>query len=155
MNKSEKIIYNFFKNDFEKYKDINSIYFVISRYGESIVLSEEDCGFNEKRWSEFGDKILDKKADAVAKARSMLKQENVLDLDLKLEKLEINLRNQSWNSDPRNKIMENIWNEKRINSLTNKVFKHLLQEVPWEIVNYCVCTVCNDGKVDIRLIQRY
>lgn len=158
MKQSEKIIAKFFKPYFDKYPELNSLFFLIyhDSDGNNIYFAEEDCGVNDLRWDELSDDNLYKSSYKIQDAIKLLEKSNV---DVKtiisdLQKLVTKLQFDADASNPLNKILEETWNDKTRKALTKKVAKHLSKEIPWKYVDWCQCTVSRDGSVEIEEYQR-
>lgn len=151
-SKSQKIISAFFKPYFDKHPKLESIWFLIYDLDDGIYLADEDNGINGFRWDELSDEKLYESSYKIQDAIKLLKESEV---DVKnvisdLQKLVVKLQKDADDSNPLNKIMEDVWNEKTRKELTKKVKKHLEKEIPWKYVNWCQCNVNRDGSVEIE-----
>jgi uncharacterized membrane-anchored protein YjiN (DUF445 family) len=156
MTKSEKIISEFFKPYFEKHSELNSIWFLIYDLEDGIYLADEDCGINGLRWDELSDEKMNDSSYKIQDAIEILKESKV-DVSTIIEdlnKLVIKLQKDADDSNPLNKIMEDVWNNDVREKLSKKVIKHLSKEIPWKYVDWCQCNVNRDGGVEIEEHQR-
>jgi len=154
MTKSEKIISEFFKPYFKKYPELNSIWFIIHNMDGDIHLEDEDCGINGFSMDELSnEKMYDasyKIQDAIRLLRdSRQKLDNTI---TELEKLVGKLQKDAGDSNPLNKLKDDVWNGEIRRVLTKKVDKHLKKEISWKHVNYCHCLVGKDGIAEIELM---
>jgi hypothetical protein len=78
---------------------------------------------------------------------------DVVNVIADLEKLVIKLQKDADDSNPLNKVLDDVLNEKNKNELTKKVKKHLKKEIPWKYVNWCHCQVNRNGSVEIEEYQ--
>ena len=67
-----------------------------------------------------------------------------------LQKLILKLQKDADDSNPLNKIMDDVWSDENREKLTKKVVKHLAKEIPWKYVDWCQCNVNRDGSVKIE-----
>jgi allophanate hydrolase subunit 1 len=79
---------------------------------------------------------------------------DVVNVIADLEKLVIKLQKDADDSNPLNKVLDDVLNEKNRKALTKKVKKHLEKEIPWKYVDWCQCYVKRDGTVKIEEYQR-
>ena len=156
MTKSEKIISEFFKPYFEKYPQMDSIFFLIYDLENGIYLANEDCGINELRWDELSDQKMCDSSDKIQDAIENLKESkcDVANVIEDLQKLILKLRKDANDSNPLNKIMDDVWSDENREKLTKKVVKHLAKEIPWKYVDWCQCNVNRDGSVKIEEFER-
>ena len=156
MTKSEKIISEFFKPYFEKYPQMNSIWFLIYDLENGIYLADEDCGINELRWDELSDQKMYDSSYKIQDAIKYLKESkcDVVNVIEELQKLILKLQKDADDSNPLNKIMDDVWNDENREKLTKKVVKHLAKEIPWKYVDWCQCNVNRDGSVKIEEFER-
>jgi hypothetical protein len=158
MKQSEKIIAEFFKPYFDKYPELNSLFFLIyhDSDGNNVYFAEEDCGINDLRWDELSDDNLYESSYKIQEAIKLLEKTNV---DVQtiigdLQKLVTKLQLDADGSNPLNKTLEETWNDKTRKALNKKVAKYLRKEIPWKYVDWCQCTVNRDGSVEIEEFQR-
>jgi hypothetical protein len=125
MKKSEKIILEFFKPYFIKYAEIDSIWFLIYNFNDKIILADEDYGINGFRWDELSNKILLDSSCKIKDAIDCLKQSkvNISNIVNKLEKVFAKTQKDAYDSNPLNKILDDVWNDKNRFSLNKKAFK--------------------------------
>ena len=156
MTKSEKIISEFFKPYFEKYPQMDSIFFPIYDLENGIYLANEDCGINELRWDELSDQKMYDSSYKIQDAIKYLKESkcDVANVIEDLQKLILKLQKDADDSNPLNKIMDDVWNDENREKLTKKVVKHLAKEIPWKYVDWCQCNVNRDGSVKIEEFER-
>ena len=156
MKKSEKIISEFFKPYFEKYPQMNSIWFLIHDLENGIYLADEDCGINELRWDELSDQKMYDSSYKIQDAIKYLKESkcDVVNVIEELQKLILKLQKDADDSNPLNKIMDDVWSDENREKLTKKVVKHLAKEIPWKYVDWCQCNVNRDGSVKIEELER-
>ena len=156
MKKSEKIISEFFKPYFEKYPQMNSIWFLIHDLENGIYLADEDCGINELRWDELSDQKMYDSSYKIQDAIKYLKESkcDVVNVIEELQKLILKLQKDADDSNPLNKIMDDVWSDENREKLTKKVVKHLAKEIPWKYVDWCQCNVNRDGSVKIEEFER-
>lgn len=149
--KSKTIISKFFKPYFDKHPELNSLWFLIHDFDDGLYLAEEDAGVNGRRWDELRDEKMDNASDKIHNAINLIKESGVEATIIinELEKIVNKLHEDSYNSNPLNKIMDDVWNDKNRSELTKKVTKHLEKEIPWRYVDWCECTVHRDGTVEI------
>ena len=152
MTKSEKIISEFFKPYFEKHPQMNSIWFLIYDLENGIYLADEDCGINELRWDELSDEKMYDSSYKIQDAIKYLKESkcDVANVIEDLQKLILKLQKDADDSNPLNKIMDDVWSDENREKLTKKVVKHLAKEIPWKYVDWCQCNVNRDGSVKIE-----
>lgn len=152
MTKSEKIISEFFKPHFKKYPELDSFWFLIHDINGDIYLADEDCGINGIRRDELSDeKMYDSSYKIQDAIRLLRESEQKLDDTItELEKLVVKLQKDADDSNPLNKLIDDIWNDEIRAVLTKKVTKHLEKQIPWKYVNYCHCLVNKDGSVEIE-----
>ena len=156
MTKSEKIISEFFKPYFEKYPQMDSIFFLIYDLENGIYLANEDCGINELRWDELSDQKMYDSSYKIQDAIKYLKESkcDVVNVIEELQKLILKLQKDADDSNPLNKIMDDVWSDENREKLTKKVVKHLAKEIPWKYVDWCQCNVNRDGSVKIEEFER-
>ncbi len=156
MKKSEKIISEFFKSYFEKYPQMDSIWFLIYDLEDGIYLTDEDYGINELRWDELSDQKMYDSSYKIQDAIKYLKESkcDVANVIEDLQKLILKLQKDADDSNPLNKIMDDVWNDENREKLTKKVVKHLAKEIPWKYVDWCQCNVNRDGSVKIEEFER-
>jgi uncharacterized membrane-anchored protein YjiN (DUF445 family) len=156
MKKSEKIISEFFKSYFEKYPQMDSIWFLIYDLEDGIYLTDEDYGINELRWDELSDEKMYDSSYKIQDAIENLKESkcDVANVIEDLQKLILKLQKDADDSNPLNKIMDNVWNDENREKLTKKVVKHLAKEIPWKYVDWCQINVNRDGSVKIEEFER-
>ena len=156
MTKSEKIISEFFKPYFEKHPQMNSIWFLIYDLENGIYLADEDCGINELRWDELSDQKMYDSSYKIQDAIENLEESkcDVANVIEELQKLILKLQKDADDSNPLNKIMDDVWNDENREKLTKKVVKHLAKEIPWKYVDWCQCNVNRDGSVKIEEFER-
>ena len=156
MKKSEKIISEFFKPYFEKYPQMDSIFFLIYDLENGIYLANEDCGINELRWDELSDQKMYDSSYKIQDAIKYLKESkcDVVNVIEELQKLILKLQKDADDSNPLNKIMDDVWSDENREKLTKKVVKHLAKEIPWKYVDWCQCNVNRDGSVKIEEFER-
>ena len=156
MTKSEKIISEFFKPYFEKYPQMDSIFFLIYDLENGIYLANEDCGINELRWDELSDQKMYDSSYKIQDAIKYLKESkcDVANVIEDLQKLILKLQKDADDSNPLNKIMDDVWSDENREKLTKKVVKHLAKEIPWKYVDWCQCNVNRDGSVKIEEFER-
>ena len=156
MTKSEKIISEFFKPYFEKYPQMDSIFFLIYDLENGIYLADEDCGINELRWDELSDQKMYDSSYKIQDAIKYLKESkcDVVNVIEELQKLILKLQKDADDSNPLNKIMDDVWSDENREKLTKKVVKHLAKEIPWKYVDWCQCNVNRDGSVKIEEFER-
>ena len=152
MKKSEKIISEFFKPYFEKYPQMNSIWFLIHDLENGIYLADEDSGINELRRDELSDEKMYDSSYKIQDAIENLEESkcDVANVIEDLQKLILKLQKDADDSNPLNKIMDDVWNDENREKLTKKVVKHLAKEIPWKYVDWCQCNVNRDGSVKIE-----
>lgn len=152
MTKSEKIISEFFEPYFEKHPQMNSIWFLIYDLENGIYLADEDCGINELRWDELSDEKMYDSSYKIQDAIKYLKESkcDVANVIEDLQKLILKLQKDADDSNPLNKIMDDVWSDENREKLTKKVVKHLAKEIPWKYVDWCQCNVNRDGSVKIE-----
>jgi len=152
---SEKIISDFFKPYFKKHPKLESIWFLIYDLDDGIYLADEDIGINDLRWDELSDEKLYESSYKIQDAIRYLKESkvDVVNVIADLEKLVIKLQKDADDSNPLNKVLDDVLNEKNKNELTKKVKKHLKKEIPWKYVNWCHCQVNRNGSVEIEEYQ--
>ena len=156
MTKSEKIISEFFKPYFEKYPQMDSIFFLIYDLENGIYLANEDCGINELRWDELSDQKMYDSSYKIQDAIENLEESkcDVANVIEDLQKLILKLQKDADDSNPLNKIMDDVWSDENREKLTKKVVKHLAKEIPWKYVDWCQCNVNRDGSVKIEELER-
>ena len=156
MTKSEKIISEFFKPYFEKHPQMNSIWFLIYDLENGIYLADEDCGINELRWDELSDEKMYDSSYKIQDAIENLEESkcDVANVIEDLQKLILKLQKDADDSNPLNKIMDDVWIDENREKLTKKVVKHLAKEIPWKYVDWCQCNVNRDGSVKIEEFER-
>ena len=156
MTKSEKIISEFFKPYFEKYPQMDSIFFLIYDLENGIYLADEDCGINELRWDELSDQKMYDSSYKIQDAIENLEESkcDVANVIEELQKLILKLQKDADDSNPLNKIMDDVWSDENREKLTKKVVKHLAKEIPWKYVDWCQCNVNRDGSVKIEEFER-
>ena len=156
MTKSEKIISEFFKPYFEKHPQMNSIWFLIYDLENGIYLADEDCGINELRWDELSDQKMYDSSYKIQDAIENLEESkcDVANVIEELQKLILKLQKDADDSNPLNKIMDDVWSDENREKLTKKVVKHLAKEIPWKYVDWCQCNVNRDGSVKIEEFER-
>ena len=156
MKKSEKIISEFFKPYFEKYPQMDSIFFLIYDLENGIYLADEDCGINELRWDELSDQKMYDSSYKIQDAIENLEESkcDVANVIEELQKLILKLQKDADDSNPLNKIMDDVWSDENREKLTKKVVKHLAKEIPWKYVDWCQCNVNRDGSVKIEEFER-
>ena len=156
MTKSEKIISEFFKPYFEKYPQMNSIWFLIHDLENGIYLADEDSGINELRRDELSDEKMYDSSYKIQDAIKYLKESkcDVVNVIEELQKLILKLQKDADDSNPLNKIMDDVWSDENREKLTKKVVKHLAKEIPWKYVDWCQCNVNRDGSVKIEEFER-
>ena len=152
MKKSEKIISEFFKPYFEKYPQMNSIWFLIHDLENGIYLADEDSGINELRRDELSDEKMYDSSYKIQDAIENLEESkcDVANVIEDLQKLILKLQKDADDSNPLNKIMDDVWSDENREKLTKKVVKHLAKEIPWKYVDWCQCNVNRDGSVKIE-----
>lgn len=155
MSKAEKIISEFFKSYFKKYPSFESLFFLIYNFDSGIYLADEDCRINGQRWDELSDDELYESSYKIEKAIESLRESKVDTGKIisELENIVVKLRKESDDSNPLNKIFEDVWSKGNQRALTKKVKKLLEKEIPWKYVSYCECTVKRDGTVEIEDIE--
>ena len=156
MTKSEKIISEFFKPYFEKYPQMNSIWFLIHDLENGIYLADEDSGINELRRDELSDEKMYDSSYKIQDAIENLEESkcDVANVIEELQKLILKLQKDADDSNPLNKIMDDVWSDENREKLTKKVVKHLAKEIPWKYVDWCQCNVNRDGSVKIEEFER-
>ena len=156
MKKSEKIISEFFKPYFEKYPQMNSIWFLIHDLENGIHLADEDSGINELRRDELSDEKMYDSSYKIQDAIENLEESkcDVANVIEELQKLILKLQKDADDSNPLNKIMDDVWSDENREKLTKKVVKHLAKEIPWKYVDWCQCNVNRDGSVKIEELER-
>ena len=156
MTKSEKIISEFFKPYFEKYPQMNSIWFLIHDLENGIYLADEDSGINELRRDELSDEKMYDSSYKIQDAIENLEESkcDVANVIEDLQKLILKLQKDADDSNPLNKIMDDVWSDENREKLTKKVVKHLAKEIPWKYVDWCQCNVNRDGSVKIEEFER-
>ena len=156
MKKSEKIISEFFKPYFEKYPQMNSIWFLIHDLENGIYLADEDSGINELRRDELRDEKMYDSSYKIQDAIENLEESkcDVANVIEDLQKLILKLQKDADDSNPLNKIMDDVWSDENREKLTKKVVKHLAKEIPWKYVDWCQCNVNRDGSVKIEEFER-
>ena len=156
MTKSEKIISEFFKPYFEKYPQMNSIWFLIHDLENGIYLADEDSGINELRRDELSDEKMYDSSYKIQDAIENLEESkcDVANVIEDLQKLILKLQKDADDSNPLNKIMDDVWSDENREKLTKKVVKHLAKEIPWKYVDWCQCNVNRDGSVKIEELER-
>ena len=156
MKKSEKIISEFFKPYFEKYPQMNSIWFLIHDLENGIYLADEDSGINELRRDELSDEKMYDSSYKIQDAIENLEESkcDVANVIEDLQKLILKLQKDADDSNPLNKIMDDVWSDENREKLTKKVVKHLAKEIPWKYVDWCQCNVNRDGSVKIEELER-
>ena len=156
MKKSEKIISEFFKPYFEKYPQMNSIWFLIHDLENGIYLADEDSGINELRRDELSDEKMYDSSYKIQDAIENLEESkcDVANVIEELQKLILKLQKDADDSNPLNKIMDDVWSDENREKLTKKVVKHLAKEIPWKYVDWCQCNVNRDGSVKIEELER-
>ena len=156
MKKSEKIISEFFKPYFEKYPQMNSIWFLIHDLENGIHLADEDSGINELRRDELSDEKMYDSSYKIQDAIENLEESkcDVANVIEELQKLILKLQKDADDSNPLNKIMDDVWSDENREKLTKKVVKHLAKEIPWKYVDWCQCNVNRDGSVKIEEFER-
>ena len=151
--KSEKIIREFFKPYFEKYPEMEDIWFLIYDFDDGIYLAEEDSGINGKRWDELSDDKLYETSYQIQKAVDILKESKIPipmpNIINELEKIWNKLQKDADDSNPLNKVLDDVWSDENRKALTKKVKKYLEKEIAWKYVDYCQCTVTRTGTVKI------
>ena len=152
MKKSEKIISEFFKPYFEKYPQMNSIWFLIHDLENGIYLADEDSGINELRRDELSDEKMYDSSYKIQDAIENLEESkcDVANVIEDLQKLILKLQKDADDSNPLNKIMDDVWSDENREKLAKKVVKHLAKEIPWKYVDWCQCNVNRDGSVKIE-----
>ena len=152
MTKSEKIISEFFKPYFEKHPQMNSIWFLIYDLENGIYLADEDSGINELRRDELSDEKMYDSSYKIQDAIENLEESkcDVANVIEDLQKLILKLQKDADDSNPLNKIMDDVWSDENREKLTKKVVKHLAKEIPWKYVDWCQCNVNRDGSVKIE-----
>ncbi len=155
MKKSEKIISEFFKPYFEKYPQMDSIWFLIYDLEDGIYLAGEDYGINELRWDELSDEKMYDSSYKIQDAIENLKESkcDVANVIEDLQKLVLKLQKDADDSNPLRKVLDDVWNDDIIEKLTKKVAKHLAKDIPWKYVKWCQCNVSRDGSVKIEEYQ--
>ena len=156
MTKSEKIISEFFKPYFEKHPQMNSIWFLIYDLENGIHLADEDSGINELRRDELSDEKMYDSSYKIQDAIENLEESkcDVANVIEELQKLILKLQKDADDSNPLNKIMDDVWIDENREKLTKKVVKHLAKEIPWKYVDWCQCNVNRDGSVKIEEFER-
>lgn len=156
MTKSEKIISEFFKPYFEKHPQMDSIFFLIYELEDGIYLADEDCGINELRWDELSDQKMYDSSYKIQDAIKNLEKSkcDVANVIEDLQKLILKLQKDADDSNPLNKIMDDVWSDENREKLTKKVAKHLAKEIPWKYVDWCQCNANRDGSVKIEEFER-
>ena len=156
MKKSEKIISEFFKPYFEKYPQMNSIWFLIHDLENGIYLADEDSGINELIRDELSDEKMYDSSYKIQDAIENLEESkcDVANVIEELQKLILKLQKDADDSNPLNKIMDDVWSDENREKLTKKVVKHLAKEIPWKYVDWCQCNVNRDGSVKIEEFER-
>ena len=156
MTKSEKIISEFFKPYFEKHPQMNSIWFLIYDLENGIYLADEDSGINELRRDELSDEKMYDSSYKIQDAIENLEESkcDVANVIEELQKLILKLQKDADDSNPLNKIMDDVWSDENREKLTKKVVKHLAKEIPWKYVDWCQCNVNRDGSVKIEEFER-
>ena len=152
MTKSEKIISEFFEPYFEKHPQMNSIWFLIHDLENGIYLADEDSGINELRRDELSDEKMYDSSYKIQDAIENLEESkcDVANVIEDLQKLILKLQKDADDSNPLNKIMDDVWSDENREKLTKKVVKHLAKEIPWKYVDWCQCNVNRDGSVKIE-----
>lgn len=152
--KSKQIIADFFKKYFLKYSEIDSFYFIIYNDGNGkFRLADEDIGVNDLRLDELSDRSMYDSSYKIQDAIQELEKSNVKNLDDIKNKLTLiwkELQQRAYDSNPLNKIIEEIWSDKNREELNKKIKKSLEEEIPWKYVNWCKCTVKKDGNINIE-----
>ena len=135
---------------------MNSIWFLIYDLENGIYLADEDCGINELRWDELSDQKMYDSSYKIQDAIKYLKESkcDVVNVIEELQKLILKLQKDADDSNPLNKIMDDVWNDENREKLTKKVVKHLAKEIPWKYVDWCQCNVNRDGSVKIEEFER-
>ena len=135
---------------------MNSIWFLIHDLENGIYLADEDCGINELRWDELSDQKMYDSSYKIQDAIKYLKESkcDVANVIEELQKLILKLQKDADDSNPLNKIMDDVWNDENREKLTKKVVKHLAKEIPWKYVDWCQCNVNRDGSVKIEEFER-
>ncbi len=135
---------------------MNSIWFLIHDLENGIYLANEDCGINELRWDELSDQKMYDSSYKIQDAIKYLKESkcDVANVIEDLQKLILKLQKDADDSNPLNKIMDDVWNDENREKLTKKVVKHLAKEIPWKYVDWCQCNVNRDGSVKIEEFER-
>jgi uncharacterized membrane-anchored protein YjiN (DUF445 family) len=115
-------------------------------------LANEDCGINELRWDELSDQKMYDSSDKIQDAIENLEESkcDVANVIEDLQKLILKLQKDADDSNPLNKIMDDVWSDENREKLTKKVVKHLAKEIPWKYVDWCQCNVNRDGSVKIE-----
>ena len=155
MTKSEKIISEFFKPHFEKYPELESLWFLIYDFDDGIYLADEDCGINGHRHDDLSDDTLEESSYKIQNAIKILEESkvDVGNIIVELNGIVNKLQTDAWNSNPLNEILENVWGENTRAELTKKVAKSLSKEIPWKYVDWCQCDVTRTS-VSIEEFQR-
>ena len=155
MKKSEKIISEFFKPYFEKYPQMDSIWFGIYDFNDNVYLDEEDCGINGLHYDDLRDEKMIDSSDKIQDAIFSLMESkvDVANVIEDLQKLVLKLQKDADDSNPLNKALDDIWSTQNKEKLTKKVAKHLAKEIPWKYVKWCQCDVNRDGSVKIEEYQ--
>jgi hypothetical protein len=159
MKKSEKIISEFFKPYFEKYPQMDSIWFLIYLIydlEDGIYLADEHCGINGLHYDDLRDEKTIDSSYKIQDAIENLKESkcDVANVIEDLQKLVLKLRKDAEDGNPLRKVLDDVWNDDIIEKLTKKVSKHLAKEIPWKYVKWCQCNVNRDGSVKIDEYQR-
>ena len=156
MTKSEKIISEFFEPYFKKHPQMNSIWFLIHDLENGIYLADEDSGINELRRDELSDEKMYDSSYKIQDAIENLEESkcDVANVIEELQKLILKLQKDADDSNPLNKIMDDVWSDENREKLTKKVVKHLAKEIPWKYVDWCQCNVNRDGSVKIEEFER-
>ena len=135
---------------------MDSIFFLIYDLENGIYLANEDCGINELRWDELSDQKMYDSSYKIQDAIKYLKESkcDVVNVIEELQKLILKLQKDADDSNPLNKIMDDVWSDENREKLTKKVVKHLAKEIPWKYVDWCQCNVNRDGSVKIEEFER-
>lgn len=150
--KTQQIISNFFKPYFEKYPEMNSLWFLIYNFEDGIYLDDADCGINGSRRDDLDDPKLMDASFKIQDAISILNKTQMVDSQIinELESLWRKLQEKAADSNPLNKIIDDVWGDENREKLTQKIAKRLSKEIPWKYVDWCQCDVKRDGTVNIE-----
>jgi uncharacterized membrane-anchored protein YjiN (DUF445 family) len=135
---------------------MNSIWFLIYDLENGIYLADEDSGINELRRDELSDEKMYDSSYKIQDAIENLEESkcDVANVIEDLQKLILKLQKDADDSNPLNKIMDDVWSDENREKLTKKVVKHLAKEIPWKYVDWCQCNVNRDGSVKIEEFER-